>query len=563
MRKYQLVVVVDAMAASDALLFVPYADPLARATLLRRRDRFTADVVLLDQDPSNPALRSHQREVAAHCVNPGRMEAFVRPGAEVWVSVASTLGPGRHTRRSQFTLELIRLPSGVLCACNTMRPNVIVKALLETRTFPGLSDWTEMATEKMVPCDGPSIGGDNGNSGEEEAPARPGSSPSSRLPGPRGHGPSLRKRQRPSLEPKHGSWAGAHGWLGAESPPLLPSSSLASVAASVAGTPRPPRADAHRSRLDFWVKEASGVEHWIEVKSCHLVGADGWGYFPDSVSARAAKHVAALQALAGRPNHRATVVFVVQRGDCANGVRPSDWHDPAFAAACRRAAGLSPGGYPSGAAHVGSSVGVGVSGGGVGGGGVGGVGARGGGEGGTGVVEFRAFQVGLEVGGAAVLAEVPVDLGPYGFETVAAEWEANRPFTGWLRTCGSADTHADKGCAKGGARVRAKGRAWGQGHAPAGADGGADGGGGDIGCGSGGGGSSTAGALAVGDGLPCGWRHVANGPFAHNRPREPRERRAAGGGAGSSAGRGGAGGGVHGGAGEATPLATTSRHFAY
>ena len=67
-----------------------------------------------------------------------------------------------------------------------------------------------------------------------------------------------------------------------------------------------------------------------------MVYADGWAYFPDSVSERATRHAEALSALV-QQGHRATVVLVVQRGDVQHGVRPSAWHDPAFAAAAARA----------------------------------------------------------------------------------------------------------------------------------------------------------------------------------------------------------------------------------
>ena len=91
-----------------------------------------------------------------------------------------------------------------------------------------------------------------------------------------------------------------------------------------------------RCRIDFWLREGGGAEHWLEVKNCHLVnGQDGFGYFPDSVSERASRHLRTLDALAARRGHRVTVVFVVQRADVRCGVRPSDFHDPAFAATCR------------------------------------------------------------------------------------------------------------------------------------------------------------------------------------------------------------------------------------
>jgi sugar fermentation stimulation protein A len=62
---------------------------------------------------------------------------------------------------------------------------------------------------------------------------------------------------------------------------------------------------------------------------------DGVGYFPDSESERAKKHVEALTRLV-KKGVPATVLFTVQRDD-AQSVRPSALHDPAFALAMRRA----------------------------------------------------------------------------------------------------------------------------------------------------------------------------------------------------------------------------------
>merc|ERR1740121_69078 len=84
--------------------------------------------------------------------------------------------------------------------------------------------------------------------------------------------------------------------------------------------PRTPRKGAPpTSRLDFWLRRPCG-EHYIEVKSCHMVYPDGHGYFPDSISQRASRHVAELASLVAR-GHRATALFVVGRGDLQGCVR--------------------------------------------------------------------------------------------------------------------------------------------------------------------------------------------------------------------------------------------------
>ena len=58
-------------------VFVGYGAVLQQATLIARRDSFIADVALAC---GTTAL--------AHCVNPGRMEAFVEDGARIWLEPA-------------------------------------------------------------------------------------------------------------------------------------------------------------------------------------------------------------------------------------------------------------------------------------------------------------------------------------------------------------------------------------------------------------------------------------------------------------------------------------------
>jgi sugar fermentation stimulation protein A len=90
-----------------------------------------------------------------------------------------------------------------------------------------------------------------------------------------------------------------------------------------------------RSRIDFWLR-SGGEQTYIEVKNCHLVYPDGRAYFPDAVSARAARHLEELAAMVEQ-GHRAEVLFVCQTGP-VEAVRPSDVHDPRFAATARRVA---------------------------------------------------------------------------------------------------------------------------------------------------------------------------------------------------------------------------------
>jgi sugar fermentation stimulation protein A len=89
-----------------------------------------------------------------------------------------------------------------------------------------------------------------------------------------------------------------------------------------------------RSRADFCLL-AGRRETWLEVKNCHLLYPDRRAYFPDSVSERACQHLRELAAAVERGG-RAQVLFTCQMPG-AKAVRPSDLHDPAFAAAAREA----------------------------------------------------------------------------------------------------------------------------------------------------------------------------------------------------------------------------------
>jgi len=257
------------------LLRVPQPGPLLPGTLVSRYDRFLADVRLGDG-----------RVVPVHCVNPGRMEGLVRPGARVWISRAP---PGRP-RRLAYTWELVEDGAGQLVGANTTVPNRLGRALLEARLLRGLGRWEELAAE---------------------------------------------------------------------------------------------RATGGGSRVDFWLRRGQ-QETWVEVKNCHLVYPDGRGYFPDSVSVRATRHLAELTELVAA-GHRSVVLFTVQRPD-ARAVRPSDAHDPTFAQAVRRAARAG--------------------------------------------VRFRAVRVRPTTAAYEILGTIPVDLRPYGVARRRAWRAANDPISG-------------------------------------------------------------------------------------------------------------------------------------
>lgn len=94
----------------------------------------------------------------------------------------------------------------------------------------------------------------------------------------------------------------------------------------------------HDARVDFLLEDASGARTWLEVKSVTLCRAPGLAEFPDTVSARAARHVGAL-AGAVAAGDRAVLLYVVQRTDCrAVGVAADI--DPGYARALRGAPGV-------------------------------------------------------------------------------------------------------------------------------------------------------------------------------------------------------------------------------
>ncbi|MEM1413699.1 MAG: DNA/RNA nuclease SfsA [Myxococcota bacterium] len=272
-------------ATPSPLAFVPHAAPLVPGVLVDRYDRFIAEVRL-----------DEGRAVRAHCVNPGRMEGLVRPGARVWLLPA----PPNAKRKLRWTWELAedqevigpRAGAPAIVGANTVVPNRLVAALLAARTWPG-----------------------------------------------------FRRYRGVRSEVRYGE----------------------------------------RSRVDFVVDRAAGP-HYLEVKNCHLVYPDGRAYFPDSVSVRAAGHLAELAALA-REGARASVVFTVQRPEPIRAVRPSMLHDPAFAEAAREA----------GAAGV----------------------------------RFRAVQVVPNLAGYAITRELAVDLRAYDPAPLARFRDARLPESGW------------------------------------------------------------------------------------------------------------------------------------
>lgn len=105
-------------------------------------------------------------------------------------------------------------------------------------------------------------------------------------------------------------------------------------------TVRPEVKYAEKSRIDFLLSAEGKRDAYVEVKSVTLGRQPGLAEFPDSVTARGARHMNDLAAMVEQ-GHRAMVFFLVQRTDCTRVSIAADI-DPTYAAAfaTARAAGV-------------------------------------------------------------------------------------------------------------------------------------------------------------------------------------------------------------------------------
>ncbi|SDU22280.1 DNA/RNA nuclease SfsA [Stappia sp. ES.058] len=94
------------------------------------------------------------------------------------------------------------------------------------------------------------------------------------------------------------------------------------------------------SRIDILLESEAAAPVYVEVKNVHLMRRAGLAEFPDSVTARGAKHLVEMSDMVAS-GARAAMVYLVQRPDCRAMSLARDI-DPAYAAAfdAARSAGV-------------------------------------------------------------------------------------------------------------------------------------------------------------------------------------------------------------------------------
>jgi sugar fermentation stimulation protein A len=89
------------------------------------------------------------------------------------------------------------------------------------------------------------------------------------------------------------------------------------------------------SRVDVLLEDPARPPCYVEIKNVHLMRRQGLAEFPDAVTARGAKHLDELAAMA-EAGHRAVMLFLIQIGSAERFALAEDI-DPTYAAAFTRA----------------------------------------------------------------------------------------------------------------------------------------------------------------------------------------------------------------------------------
>ena len=100
-------------------------------------------------------------------------------------------------------------------------------------------------------------------------------------------------------------------------------------------TVKPEQKYGQNSRIDFLLQGAGLPDAYVEVKSVTLSRMPGLAEFPDSVTARGAKHLSELATMVAA-GHRAVMLYLVQRTDCSAVTLAADI-DPTYKMAFDRA----------------------------------------------------------------------------------------------------------------------------------------------------------------------------------------------------------------------------------
>ncbi len=87
------------------------------------------------------------------------------------------------------------------------------------------------------------------------------------------------------------------------------------------------------SRVDFLLEQPGRAPCYVEIKNVHLMRQRGLAEFPDSVTARGAKHLAELSEMIAA-GHRAVMLYLIQIGSAASFDVARDI-DPTYGAALR------------------------------------------------------------------------------------------------------------------------------------------------------------------------------------------------------------------------------------
>lgn len=89
------------------------------------------------------------------------------------------------------------------------------------------------------------------------------------------------------------------------------------------------------SRIDLLLSGLGDARVYVEVKNVHFIRSPGLAEFPDTVTARGAKHLEELGDMV-EAGHRAVMLYLIQREDCRRFSLSADL-DPVYGAAFRRA----------------------------------------------------------------------------------------------------------------------------------------------------------------------------------------------------------------------------------